>query len=170
MYASLLADFDFLRKRTARFRRVALHIHSPDSHDWARGAPDPARNQRSRFNGDSGLTEFYSELKPHLDMAGITDHMRCSFATQLSSSVSIPDEFCVLPGMEVNLELTPPLNFARIHLLAILPEGSSTDNFACMFNNLTDIPKDDARRNGQEEVKGMGLRGWVDRVDRKSVV
>lgn len=106
MYDSLLANFDLLRKRTARFRRVALHIHSPDSHDWARGAPDAARNQRSRFDGDSGLIEFCSELKPHLDMAGITDHMRCSFATRLSSSVSIPDEFCVLPGMEVNLVST----------------------------------------------------------------
>ncbi len=168
MYKSLLDSFDLLRKRTARFRRVALHIHSPDSHDWARGAPDAARNQRSRFDGDSGLIEFCSELKPHLDMAGITDHMRCSFATRLSSSVSIPDEFCVLPGMEVNLELTPPLNFARIHLLAILPEGSSTNSFACMFSGLTDIPKDDASRNGQEEVKGLGLRDWVDRVHNEN--
>jgi len=168
MYHSLLADFDLLRQRTARFRRVALHIHSPDSHDWANGAPDAARNQRSRFDGDSGLAEFLSELKPHFDMAGITDHMRCSFATRLSSGYCTPDEFCVLPGMEVNLELASPLNFARIHLLAILPERSSTDDFACLFNGLPDIPRDDASRNGQEEVNGLNLKDWVHRVHNEN--
>jgi DNA repair ATPase RecN len=97
-------------------------------------------------------------------MAAITDHMRCSFATRLSSNVSVPDEFCILPGMEVNLELTPPLNFARIHLLAILAEGSTTESFACLFRDLEGIPRDDASRNGSEEIKGLDLRAWVDRV------
>lgn len=164
MYKSLLTDFDSLRKKTARFRRVALHVHSPDSWDWANKAPDATRNQHSRFKGEKGLKEFSSELRSHLDVVGITDHMKCSFATRLSSSVSTPDEFCVLPGMEVNLELASPLNFARIHLLAILPEGSSTDNFACLFNGLPDIPKDDASRNGREEVKGLDLKAWVHQV------
>jgi len=35
-YQDLFATLDELRKRTARFRRVALHMHSPESHDWNR--------------------------------------------------------------------------------------------------------------------------------------
>lgn len=164
MFRSLLSDLDSLRKRTARFRRVALHIHSPDSHDWGREAPDRDRNRRSRFDGDSGLAEYSAELQPHLDLAAITDHMRCTFASRLSNHVTAPDEFCVVPGMEVNLKLEPPLSFARIHLLAILPEKSSNDSFACLFSNQADIPRDDASRNGQEEVVGLSLKDWVKRV------
>ena len=164
MYTSLLAEFDQLRARTARFRRVALHIHSPDSHDWARGKVDEGRNQRTNFDSQGGLVKFGDELKAHLDLVGITDHMRCSFAANLSKKVSHSDVFCVLPGMEVNLTLEPPLNFARIHLLTILPEGSSIESFACLFKGLNAIPRDDASRTGQEEVAGLTLKEWVDHV------
>lgn len=36
MYEDLIYDLHELRKRTARFRRVALHLHTIDSHDWAK--------------------------------------------------------------------------------------------------------------------------------------
>ena len=164
MHTPLLAEFDRLRARTARFRRVALHIHSPDSRDWARGATDASRNQRSNFEDGDGLRKFAEELSPHLDLVGITDHMRCSFATRLSSAIGTSDEFCVLPGMEVNIKLEAALSLSRIHLLAVLPEGSSTESFACLFNGLRDIPREDASRTGQEEVTGLPLKDWVQRV------
>ena len=103
MYTALLQELDKLRLRTARFRRVALHVHSVNSHDWARNAPDPARNARKRFDGDNGPTEFLGELSSHLDVAAITDHMRCEFACRLSQESHGNDDCVVLPGMEVNL-------------------------------------------------------------------
>jgi hypothetical protein len=39
MFTEFIADLEPLRQRTARFRRVVLHLHSPDSHDWGRGRP-----------------------------------------------------------------------------------------------------------------------------------
>lgn len=166
MYTELLRQLESLRLRTARFRRVALHLHSPDSYDWARGVCDPVRNVRSRFDGDAGAGLFMDELRPHLDLVSVTDHMRCGFATRLSTAAGVSDEFMVLPGMEVNFRLSPPLGFARIHLLVVLPEGATSETFARLFQGQAGIP-DDARRTGQEEVTGVTLADWVNRVHQE---
>jgi ABC-type cobalamin/Fe3+-siderophores transport system ATPase subunit len=164
MYVELINELNRLRERTARFRRVALHLHSPDSKDWgAREAADPSRNDRARFRANGGLKEFANELRAHLDLVAVTDHMRCDFASRLSQSVGCDEEFVVLPGMEVNLRLEPPLDFLRIHLLAILPEGSTSEAFSRLFFGQNHIP-DDAERTGQEEVTGLTLSQWVQRV------
>jgi ABC-type cobalamin/Fe3+-siderophores transport system ATPase subunit len=159
MFTPLLGELDGLRMQTARFRRVAVHMHSPDSHDWGTGG-DATRNARSRFDGDEGLAEFRTELEPHLDVVCITDHMKCGFATRLSRHSSQP---VVLPGMEVNLRIEP-LSFPRVHMLTILPEGSTESQFACLFATQQHIPKDDADRKGQEEVRDVTLRQWVELV------
>ena len=164
MYIEFINELNHLRDRTARFRRVALHLHSPDSKDWGeREVADATRNDRARFDGNHGLNEFANELRPHFDLVGVTDHMRCDFANRLSASVGSADEFMVLPGMEVNLQLEPPLDFARIHLLAILPEGSTNEAFSRLFSGQKHIP-DDAQRTGQEVVTGLTLTEWVQRV------
>jgi hypothetical protein len=69
----------------------------------------------------------------------------------------------ILPGMEVNFRLSPPLGFARIHLLVILPEGATSEKFSRLFQGQAGIP-DDAERNGREEVTGVTLSEWVGRV------
>jgi energy-coupling factor transporter ATP-binding protein EcfA2 len=89
--------------------------------------------------------------------------MRCSLATRLSSLSGENDDFMVLPGMEVNFRLSPPLGFARIHLLVILPEGATSERFSRLFQGQAGIP-DDAQRNGQEEVTGIALDEWIRRV------
>lgn len=80
MYNQLVNDLSELRKRTARFRRVALHLHSIDSHDWAKtkGA-DRDLNSRDKFTGEQGRQAFADNLKEHLDLCSITDHMKCSY-------------------------------------------------------------------------------------------
>jgi len=138
-------------------------LHSIDSHDWARDAIDAERNARTRFDGHAGGSLFVDELRPHLDLVCVTDHMRCGFSTQLSSLVGVKDDFMILPGMEVNFRLSPPLGFARIHLLVILPEGATSEKFSRLFQGQAGIP-DDAERNGQEEVTGVTLSEWVGRV------
>lgn len=164
MYSDLIKKLDALRNRTACFRRVGLHLHSPDSHDWGHGARDPSRNDRSRFHAADGTVEFANELRPHLDMVAVTDHMRCSFASQLSAEVGDSDEFVVLPGMEVNFRPDAALGCARIHLLVIFPQGSTTHSIERLFAGLPNIPADDSTRKGQEEVTGINLAEWVDRV------
>ena len=165
MYEQLLEDLDVLRKRTARFRRIALHLHSIDSHDWGRPKmADAATNSREQFAGEDGQHAFAGKLRSHLDLVAVTDHMKCGYAVDLSaSSIGTTDEFVVLPGMEVNLRLEAALGFARVHLLAIFPEGSSTEVFARLFEGQPAIPSE-PQRTGKEEVTSIRLRDWVDRV------
>jgi hypothetical protein len=92
--------------------------------------------------------------------------MRSDFASRLSQSAVCDEDFVVLPGMEVNLRLEPPLNFLRIHVLAILPEGSSKEAFSRLFSGQNYIP-DDSQRTGQEEVTGLTLMEWVQHVHRE---
>ncbi len=165
MFSEFLNTLNSLRQRTARFRRVVLHLHSPDSHDWGRTATDTARNDPSRFKGESGIDAFIDELRPHLDCVAVTDHMKCTFATQLSARTAGNSDLMILPGMEANFRLEPPLGFARIHLLVLLPEGSTPYDFARLLEGL-DIPADDNKRNGQEEISGLSLRDWTARVHR----
>ncbi len=163
MFTEFVANLEPLRQRTARFRRVALHLHSIDSHDWARGSCNHVTNDRKRFAGEAGLDVFLGELRREFDCVGVTDHMKCDFGTQLSSRTVGDRDFVVLPGMEVNFRLEPPLGFARIHLLTLLREGGTTHDFACLFAKL-DVPAADDQRKGQEEVIGISLTDWVARV------
>jgi len=61
-YQDLFAALEEIRKRTAGFRRVALHLHSPDSHDWNRTG-DKALNDRGVLLATGGEAAFINELK-----------------------------------------------------------------------------------------------------------
>ena len=165
MYEHLFRDLEDLRKRTARFRRIALHLHSIDSHDWGRAQnADSAKNSKSQFEGPKGKAHFVEQLKPHLDLLAVTDHMKCGYAVDLSNATAQDsDEFIVLPGMEINFRLEAALGFARVHLLTIFPEKTSTEVFGRLFEGQPDIP-DEFHRSGDEEVTGLSLKDWVNRV------
>lgn len=163
MFAELLKQLDELRKRTARFRRVALHLHSVDSHDWGTGKSDASRNARARFQGLQGLTAFSEELRPHLDVVAVTDHMRCGFATDLSRHVGKGGSFVVLPGMEVNFRGEAALGVVRIHLLTIFPEGTLAEVCGRLFAGQAGIPADSGR-TGNEDVTDISLKEFVTRV------
>jgi len=164
MFTDLVQRLDGLRSRTARFRRVALHVHSPDSHDWGqRPEADATKNDRTRFAGAAGLALYLDELREHIDLVAITDHMRCDFANRSCAATVGGTDFAVLPGMEVNIRLAAPYSFARIHVLVLLPENSTNETFARLFHGQAHIPSDD-QRTGQEEVRNLSLPDWVQRV------
>jgi ABC-type cobalamin/Fe3+-siderophores transport system ATPase subunit len=121
------------------------------------------------FDGQNGHGEFADELKQHFDLVAITDHMRCEFATQVSIKTGTSETFVVLPGMEVNFRPEAALGCVRIHLLVILPEGSTKEAFARLFAGLAAIP-DDGQRTGNEEVTGIPLKEWVTRVHEENGV
>jgi ABC-type nitrate/sulfonate/bicarbonate transport system ATPase subunit len=119
-YSDLMRTLDDLRKRTSRFRRVALHLHSPDSHDWNKTG-DKAINDRTKLLAPGGEMDFIAALKPHFDLVVITDHMKCSYASRVSKATLVDDGFRVLPGMEVNFRPEAAMTTMRLHLLTILP-------------------------------------------------
>jgi len=164
MYNKLAKDLSELRKRTARFRRAALHLHSIDSQDWGKvkGA-DRELNSRNKFTGEQGQRAFVDNLKEHLDLCSITDHMKCGYAVEVSQQLGRNDDFMVLPGMEVNYRPDAALGLLRIHLLVILPEGSTREDFARLFEGQSNIPNDE-QRTGNDEVSGISLTDWVKRV------
>lgn len=161
-YDALLSILDVLRKRTSRFRRVAMHLHSPDSYDWNKTG-DRTRNDRNKLLAPGGEAAFITELKAHFDLVAITDHMKCSYASRVSKGTLGEDAFRVLPGMEVNVQPEAALSIVRLHLLVIMPEGATPEQFARLFAALKDIPDDDHRR-GQEEVTGIAVADWIKRV------
>ena len=166
-YAGLLDDIEDLRAKAAKFRRVALHIHSPDSYDWPRrssgSAVDPSLNDRARFNQADGPQAFLSELGAHIELGAITDHMRSGFAYRVSRAPRRDGDCVVLPGMEVNFVPEASLGYARIHLVVLMPIGASTEAFGRLFHGQRSIG-DDSDRTGQEEVTGISLSRWVQRV------
>jgi hypothetical protein len=122
-----------LRQRAARFRAVALHLHSPESFDWGRSGAKNAQNEKIRFDGEGGPSIFGSEQRGHLELAAITDHMRCDFAARVSAEVGSNDDFVVLPGMEVNfipgVGLMLVANFVCLRPGSPLTQSESRGNF-----------------------------------------
>ena len=165
-YHDLFTTLDALRKRTARFRRVALHLHSPDSHDWNRNG-DNTLNDRELLLAAGGEMEFINALKQHFDLVVITDHMKCSYASRVSNASRCEPDFLVLPGMEVNIQPEAAISCSRLHVLAILPEGATAEGFSRLFAGMDGIP-DDASRTGNEEVSGIRLADWIARVHDES--
>jgi DNA repair ATPase RecN len=162
MFDEFFRQLDDLRQQTARFRRVALHVHSPDSHDWGRHG-DKTKNDRSLFSGEDGIAAYAAKLSPHFDLVGITDHMKCGYGCKLTNLAS-ENGLVILPGMEVNFRPEAALGLARIHLLVFLQEGATPSDFAALFQGL-DVPNDDDKRDGKaHEISGISLREWTDRV------
>ena len=161
-YQDLFASLDELRKRTARFRRVALHVHSPDSHDWNQTS-DKTLNDREKLLAPGGEAEFINALKKHFDLVVITDHMKCSYASKVSNASRGEKDFLVLPGMEVNFQPEAAISCLRLHILVILPEGSTVESFSRLFAGLKAIP-DDAHRTGNEIITGLRLEDFIKRI------
>lgn len=161
-YQDLFATLDDLRKRTARFRRVALHLHSPDSHDWNRTG-DKTLNDRGKLLAPSSEADFINALKKHFDLVVITDHMKCSYASRVSNASRGEKDFLVLPGMEVNFQPEAAISCSILHILVILPEGSNVESFSRLFAGLKAIP-DDANRTGREVITGLRLDEFIKRI------
>lgn len=145
--------------RTSEFFRVALHVHSPESHDFGKTG-DSMRNDRTRLGTPEGQREFLEALASNLDLVAITDHMRCTYAASLSKQSSPRGKFAVLPGMEVNFRLAPPLDDLRFHLLAIFPPKSEVDQINRIFAG-TNVPPESNRDQRTAEVSGLELPEFV---------
>lgn len=161
MHEKLLSELDALRQQTARFRRVSLHLHSPVSRDWGRSG-DKERNRKDKFLAEDGASLFLNELRPHFDMVGVTDHMKCGYACSLSQATKGADDCVVLPGMEVNFKPDAALGCIRIHLVVILPGGSTKEDFARLLPS--SIPSCDDQRTGNEDVEGMDILDFTKKV------
>lgn len=155
-FQELLNSFIGLTKYSARFRRVVLHTHSPDSHDFGRGG-DPELNNRQLLLDNE--IAFVEHLEGQFDLVAITDHMKIGYACRLAKAVEKHPDLCILPGVELNVRLAPPFHSMRLHILAIFPHTKSVGEIERIFPN--GIP-DDALRVGQEEIVLDNTTGLVE--------
>jgi PHP family Zn ribbon phosphoesterase len=163
--ASLQQEYERIQSQlaqTSRFFRVALHVHSPESHDFGRTG-DKALNSRKRLCTPVGKQEYLLALQKHLDLVALTDHMKCAYAVALSSLPSQRADFAILPGMEINVRLLPPLDSKRIHVLAIFPPGTAVDHINRIFAG-TDVDCEEKRDPRTSEVKDVNLHDFVSRI------
>ncbi len=162
-YHELEAQLEEQLGRTARFRRVAFHVHSPDSYDWGKEG-DPQLNARERFDGQAGLDAYLDVLGEHLDIVCITDHMRCGLASALSQRAQQRDDLnlVVFPGVEVSCRV-PPGHSDAIHVLVAFPPGTRPDVIERIFAGQGDLPGLDDR-TGHEEIRVNSLAEWSRRI------
>jgi energy-coupling factor transporter ATP-binding protein EcfA2 len=162
-YHELERELEDQLARTAQFRRMAFHVHSPDSHDWGREA-DREKNNRMRFEGRDGMDVYLDELAEHVDIACITDHMKSGLACELSQRVERRDDLnlVVFPGVEVSC-LVPPGHADAIHVLVVFRPGTSVDVIERIFARQIDLPAHD-ERTGHEEISVDSLAKWGEQI------
>lgn len=126
-----------LLNNTARFFRVDLHVHSPESHDF----PTMGHRQNSLKiipTIDRGLSKkdykkFYKliEKSKGLSLVAITDHHKSKFSSEVSK-LSKDKRVVVLPGMEINVKVSEFTN-KKIQLLVIFPQGKNFTDIERIF-------------------------------------
>lgn len=161
---SLLEEIQSLSAQAARFRRVILHLHSPESYDFATTPDsDPELNKKELYFDKDGEKLFLSHLDGSVDLIAITDHMKSGYALRVSeSSIKNKHSVRVLPGIELNIRLQPPLHTLRLHLLIIFPENKSIGEIERIFPH-GKIP-DDSKRTGQEEISIDNLPEFINDI------
>jgi len=157
-YNELITTIDDLKSRVSKFRRVVLHSHSLGSYDYGTVHP-PAKQQETRPIDDE--TSYLEALnKTKIDVLAITDHMKCSFACNISEATS-PSDVCVLPGMELNIRPPAPWNNFKLHIVAVFPEKCSHEQMCKILPS--DIPPE-KDRDGTEEITNIDLADFISNV------
>jgi hypothetical protein len=86
--------------------------------------------------------------------------MKCAYSVAISDLPRPRENFAVLPGMEVNVRLLPPLDTNRIHILALFPPGTAVDHINRIFAG-TDVDSEDKRDPRTSEVKNVDLAKFI---------
>jgi DNA repair ATPase RecN len=131
MYSTFFQSVLSARSKAAKFYRVDLHIHSPDSHDYPSTHDKPGFVQRVP-DEEENLRENPSAFAPilirtakekGLSLVAITDHNRADLAEQ--SSAMSDEDLVILPGIEIAVQTTD-FPDSTIHLLGIFPKGTTS--------------------------------------------
>lgn len=153
-YHNFINRINTAQKGMASFRRVVLHCHSPNSHDYRRTI---ACNPEMLIQEEK---EYQAALKiSDLDMVAITDHMKFDFACRLAGICH--ESPCVLPGVEMNLRPSPPWNTFKIHVVAIFPEQYSHEEICKILP--AGMPSE-AQRKGIEEIENVNISDFVTKI------
>jgi DNA repair ATPase RecN len=150
------------RQKAATFYKVDLHIHSFDSDDYPK-LGDKKKSATSLLPEDSEekpqhFIEFAKKIE-NLRLIAITDHNRSRVSTEIAKLSDT--QMRALPGMEVTLE-TIFFSDAKIHILAIFPEGMVSEDIEKIFPIDSGIPNYEER--DKDTTAKMSVRDFVGNV------
>jgi len=156
-FDGLIMTLESMRKDVARFLNVVLHLHSPESYDYGRGFDGTVKVK------DKDENTFRAGIENcGLSMVAVTDHMKSNLACSLSKSLASKG-ICLLPGMEINLRPSAPLNSFRVHILAIFPECYAHEQITRILP--PSVPAE-CSRSGKEQITNVDLASFVDTVHK----
>ncbi|WP_176226013.1 TrlF family AAA-like ATPase [Candidatus Hakubella thermalkaliphila] len=150
---------------TAFFRKVDLHVHSYESHDFPK-ASDKAERARPVEESDhcNNVDIFLSQLleeskEKKLKVVAITDHHKSRVACELAAKTQ--DQVLILPGMEIAVQCSE-FEDAWIELLVIFPPEMCSEDIDRVFAN-TGMP-DYTRRRAGSKITRMRIGDFIRRV------
>ena len=134
MYEKLKRKINDKLKKTAKFYRVDLHVHSHESYDFPKKG-DKKGCAKCLTKKDKDAKEEYfiesaSEPQKNLSIIAITDHNKSRVAEKISKLST--NKIIILPGMEANMQASEFDN-ETIHLLTIFPQGTSSNDIDKVF-------------------------------------
>lgn len=151
VYDGLREYISEARANTAKFRRVDLHVHTIDSHDYPSThdkegfVPEVPEDERGlKSKPDEFKQQFFEHVKnQNLSLVSVTDHSESGMAEVLSN---LSDrDLTILPGMEIHVQ-TNLFPDSEVHLLGIFPEGTSSKTIDQVFADDSDFPESGERK------------------------
>lgn len=151
-FENLLKKVDTVSIGIARFYRVDLHVHSPESLDWPRKfdaknkipSEDIAIKKKTEDEQYKYFKKAISEKSDIVDALVITDHHKSKFADNLSRETS---KLLLLPGIEINVKANPEFTDESVHLLAIFSKNTKFNDIERIFPPKTFPSYDDRKEN-----------------------
>lgn len=136
MHQHLLEDIGRAVSKAAFFRKVDLHVHSYDSHDFPslsdkEGAVMELRAEDNVDHPAAFISQIPTRERP-LDIVAITDHNRCRTACAIARLGDNPVMF--IPGMEITARCSS-IGVEHIHVVGLFPPGTASETIDRIFMN-----------------------------------
>lgn len=136
MYQYLSQDIASAVSQAAFFRKVDLHVHSYESHDFPSLSDKHGAVTELRAEDDvDSPADYLSQLPASeraLDIIALTDHNLCRTACAIAQLGNNP--VMTIPGMEITVRCTE-IGVEHIHVVALFPPGTPSETIDRIFLN-----------------------------------
>lgn len=134
MYKKLKRKIYNKLKKTAKFYRADLHVHSHESYDFPKKGDKKGCIKCLTKKDENAKAEYFiesaSDPQKNLSIIAITDHNKSRVAENISKLST--NKIIILPGMEADIQASEFDN-KTIHLLIIFPQGTSSIDIDKVF-------------------------------------
>ncbi len=166
MYDELRGQVGAALSRAAAFRKVDLHVHTTESHDFPRlSDKEGGVAELAPADTPGGAEELLARMRltdRKLDIVAITDHNKCRVACELAN-LAERTGCLIIPGMEITVqcaELAPE----SVHITALFQPGTSSEDIDHILHE-SGMPLY-AQRAADAKVTELQISDLVERIHR----